>query len=322
MRCRHITVTVDLEKVRCNAQAIRRATGVPLIAVVKADAYGLGAPRVADALSGIADEFAYFSLAEAREVGRPGLVLGPPDGDRAEYRELGLRPTIGTLADAERFGGDPVAVEVDTGMQRTGCAIEQLEALLGACNAVEICTHACGLASIRQLRAAAGRYGLRLHGASTSLLGEPEAWLHGVRPGFALYQGALRVTGRLHLVRETRGAVGYTGFTHRHVGVMLAGYSNGVGSAPLVINGRRQRVLEVGMNTSFVSVDPDDRAGDEITLLGAGLSEHEVARGLGCREHAVLCRYAAMGGRTFLPPIALPADGAPAPASAQPQRGG
>lgn len=309
MRSRHISVTVDLQQICSNALAIRRRTGVPLIAVVKSDAYGLGAPRVAEALANIADEFAYFSLAEAREVGRRGIVLGPPEGEPAEYRELGLRPSIGTAADAQRFRGEPVAIEVDTGMQRTGCAPDELPALLRICNATEIYTHACGIESIRMLRRATDGLGLRLHGASTSLLDEPEAWLGGVRPGYALYRGALRVTGRLHLVRPTKGAIGYTGFEYPHVGVILAGYSNGVPAGPIVINGRRQRVLEVGMNTSFVSVDPADRAGDEITLLGGDITEQELARHIGCREHAVLCRFGAMGNRTYLPPSVSTAEG-------------
>lgn len=305
MRSRYISVTVDLQQIRSNATAIRRRTGVPLIAVVKSDAYGLGAPRVAEALVGIADEFAYFSVGEAREVGRAGIVLGPAEGDPAEYRELGLRPSVGTLADAQRFRGEPVAIEVDTGMQRTGCAPEELESLLRISRATEIYTHACGLESIRLLRRATEGLGLRLHGAATSLLDEPQAWLGGVRPGYALYRGALRVTTRLHLVRATHGPIGYTGFEYPHVGVMLAGYSNGILAGPVIINGRRQRVLEVGMNTSFVSVEPTDRAGDEITLLGGDLTEQELAQHIGCREHAVLCRYGAMGNRSYLPPCAL-----------------
>ncbi len=41
---RHIQVTIDLDRVRANTLAVARLVNVDIIAVVKADAYGLGAP--------------------------------------------------------------------------------------------------------------------------------------------------------------------------------------------------------------------------------------------------------------------------------------
>ncbi len=308
MRSRHVDVFIDLDQVRAQAEAIREQTRVALIAVIKADAYGLGAARVADALGSVADDFAYFSLSEAREVGRPGIVLGPVEGEPAEYRELSLRPTIGTLKDARNFAELPVAVELDTGMQRTGCTVAELETILEQSCVHELYTHASTMESVRLLvQANRGRY--RAHAASTSLLGEPEAWLDAVRPGCALYRSAVRVSTRLHLVRATQGPVGYTGFRAPHVGVILAGYSHGLAPGPVRINGQRQRILETGMNTSFVSVDAADRAGDEVLLLGDGLTEAEVAAALGIREHAVLCRYCAAGPRRYAVSAPLRATG-------------
>ena len=300
MRSRHVRVVINLDHVRARAEAIRRKTGVRLIAVIKADAYGLGAIPVADALASIADEFAYFSIHEAREVGRPGLILGPPEGDPAQYRELNLRPAIGNLADAERFAGLPVAVKLDTGMQRFGCPPQMLDQLLARCEATDIFTHAVALEPARLLREAGRGRRQWLHAASTSLLDAPEAWLDGVRPGLALYEGAVRISTTLHAVRTTSGPVGYTGFRCPRVGILLAGYSNHLPAGPVLINGRRQHVLEVGMNTAFVSVDPRDRAGDEVVLLGDGLSESELAGHLGCRPHEILCRYTAMGQRSYV----------------------
>jgi alanine racemase len=68
----------------------------------------------------------------------------------------------------------------------------------------------------------------------------------------------------------------------------------------VLINGRPQRLLEVGMNTSFVSVDAGDKPGDEVVLLGDGLSEATLAAHFGCREHEVLCRYTSMGPRQYV----------------------
>jgi alanine racemase len=300
MRTPHITVTIDLDSVRAAAETIRAKTGVGLIAVIKADAYGLGASRVADALATVVTDFAYFTVNEAREVGRPGLVLGPPEGEPAEYRELNLRPAVWTRADAGKFAGMPVAIKVDTGMQRFGCLPEELDDLAARCDVTEFFSHAVTSDAIQRLRSACCGRGKPVHAAASCLLHRPEAWFDAVRPGLALYRGAVRVTTRLHAVRETTGPAGYTGFRHPRVGIVLGGYSNLLSAAPVLINGRPQRLLEVGMNASFVSVDPSDQPGDEVVLLGDGLTENVLAKHLSVREHEILCRYCAMGPRQYV----------------------
>src|SRR4051794_37376426 len=61
------TVRIDLARVRNAAQAIAHRTGVPVIAVMKADAYGLGAREVVEALRDVPNVagFYCFSLREA-----------------------------------------------------------------------------------------------------------------------------------------------------------------------------------------------------------------------------------------------------------------
>lgn len=309
MRCPQVQVTINLDQVRAAAEAIRAKTGVGLIAVIKADAYGLGAARVADTLASVVNEFAYFAVSEAREVGRPGLILGPPEGDPAEYRELDLRPAVANRAAAQKFARTRVAVKVDTGMQRFGCPPEDLDDLVARCDVEDFFSHAVTLDAIERLRLACAGRGRPLHAAATCLLDHPEAWFDAVRPGLALYRGAVRVTTRLQSIRETAGPVGYTGFRWSRVGIILAGYSNFVLPAPVLINGRPQRLLEVGMNTGFVSVDPTDKPGDEVVLLGGGLTEAVLAEHLHVREHEILCRYTAMGPRHYVTqiPTAAPA---------------
>ena len=299
MRSPHVQVTINLDQVRASAEAIRHKTGVGLIAVIKADAYGLGAPRIADVLAGVVSEFAYFSVHEAREVGRPGLILGPPEGDAAEFRELNLRPAVANRAAAAKFAGLRVAVKVDTGMQRFGCPPEDLDDLVARCEVEDFFSHAVTTAAIERLRVACAGRGRPIHAAATCLLNQPDTWFDAVRPGLALYRGSMRVTARLQSVRDTSGPVGYTGFRWPRVGVLLAGYSNFVQPGPVLINGRPQRLLEIGMNTCFVSVDPRDKPGDEVVLLGDGLSEATLAHEFGCREHEILCRYGAMGPRQY-----------------------
>lgn len=301
MRSPNIHVTIDLGRVRESAERIRRRTGVAVIAVVKADAYGLGAVEVCDILAPVVSEFAYFSIHEARQVGRPGIVMGPPQGDPAWYAELKVRPAIANRRDAERFSDLSAVLNLDTGMQRFGCPPEQAADILRHYNireAMSHCTSAAGAAVLRNV--CHGRVD-RLHAAASSLLDAPDTWLDAVRPGLALYQGAVRVTGTLLATRPTRGPVGYTGFEADRVGVLPIGYAHALRLGPVVINARRQRLLEIGMNTSFVSVDAADREGDEVVLLGSELPESALAEHFGTRPHEILCRYTAMGRREYLP---------------------
>ncbi len=300
MRTPSIHVTINLDEVRAVAEQIRTHTGVGLIAVIKADAYGLGAPLVADTLASVVDDFAYFTVEEARAVRRPGLVLGPPLDDPNDYQQLVLRPAIASLSDVDRFADQHVAIKVDTGMQRFGAAPEQIDELSARCEVSEYFAHAVTESGTEILRDACAGRGKPLHAAPTCLLDNPKTWFDAVRPGLALYRRAIRVTTKLQLVRDTIGPIGYTGFHAPRVGVILGGYSNGLSPAPVLINSRRQRLLEIGMNTSFVSVDPGDKTGDEVILLGAALSTADLAAELNVREHEVLCRYCGMGPRTYV----------------------
>ncbi|MBU0638394.1 MAG: alanine racemase [Planctomycetes bacterium] len=303
MRSKYVDVCIDLDRVRAAAERIRAATAVRLIAVIKADAYGCGAVAVADALASVADEFAYFSSHEARDVKRPGIVLGPPEGDPDQYRELSVRPAVATPAEAKRYGSLRPLLNVDSGMQRFGCNPTDVDDLLTSHRFAEAFTHTTeprGAALLRKL--CGGRVGV-IHAANTALLDCPAAWLDAVRPGLGLYQGAVRVATRLAAVRETSGGIGYGGIDVPRVGVILAGYSNQLQPGPVLINGRRQGVLEVGMNSAYVSITASERVGDEVVLLGDGLTEAELAAHFGVPPHAILCRYTALGRRRWLPAV-------------------
>lgn len=300
MRSRHIDVTICLDKIRESAENIRHQTNVGLIAVVKADAYGAGAPFVTDALASVVDEFAYFTVDEAREVGKPGLLIGPALDDASVFRELNLRPTVMSAADAVRYRGMSVAVSVDTGMQRFGCDPNDLDEIFRTCTVRDLYTHSRDASAAERVREFARARDCRAHAAATALLSTPGAWLDSVRPGYALYRGAMRVTARLQAAYETTGQIGYTGFSAPRVGIILAGYSNGLRPAPVMINGRRQRLIEIGMNSSFVTTAPADRPGDEVVLLGDEMPAAEVAQSLGCRPHEVHCRYGESGVRRYV----------------------
>jgi alanine racemase len=153
---------------------------------------------------------------------------------------------------------------------------------------------------MRERRGPGGR-ALRLHAAGTALLDDPAARFDAVRPGLALYRGAARVATRLVEARDARGPAGYSGFvspTARH-GVILAGYSNGIRAGVCHVNGARRQILEVGMQSAFVELGPDDQVGDEVVLLGDGLGEDDVAAAWLVSPQEALVRLCGAGERQY-----------------------
>jgi alanine racemase len=302
-----VTVRIDLQKIRDNAQSIRSLTGVELLAVVKADAYGLGATRVVPALADIVDGFCVFSFSEAVEAriwettGKRTIALGPDlNVNVDEYLKERVNPSVWELKRAETARAAKPVLSIDTGMQRFCCPADQIEAILSSGQFDEAFTHATRLEQVEMLVKLVGNRGLKLHAAGSSLFHEPSARLDAVRPGLALYQGAVRVSTRLIDVRKSNGPVGYSGFSANHHGVIRAGYSNGLRSGPCLINGLRSRILEVGMQSAYVETIAADRVGDEVVLLGDGLTEAEVAAVWKSGPHEVLTKLCGAGVREYV----------------------
>jgi alanine racemase len=303
---RHVRVIIDLNRLRQNAQAIARATGVAVIAIIKADAYGLGAERIATALADVVDQFAVFSPDEAKAIdlwnrtGKSALAIGPPQwDDPAAYRAQHVRPAISTIEQARKLNSASPVLCVDTGQQRFACPIGQVESLLREGGCEEAFTHASRLEQVLLLRAAVDGRVSRRHAAGTSLLDQPAAWLDAVRPGLALYRGVARVTTRLIETHKSTGPAGYGGFIAPFHGVILAGYSNGLRPGPCLVNGRLSRVIEVGMQSAFVETAAHDRPGDEVILLGETINENQVAAEWNAGPHECLLRLACAGLREY-----------------------
>jgi alanine racemase len=300
---RHIQVTVDLDRVRANTLAIARLVNVDIIAVVKADAYGLGARRVAKAIADLVSGFCVFSPDEAEPLWKiaqkPILVLGPTtDIDPNQLIELHARPAVWTIAEANRLRSTRPILCMDTGMRRFACPAENVEAVLQAGNIDEAFTHATKLEHAKMLANTLGNRGLRLHAAASALLNEPEARLNAVRPGLALYRGSVRVSTRLVEVRNGGCPAGYSGFIAERFGIILCGYSQGLRRGPCLVGGVRRSILEVGMQSAFVEIGPGDNLGDEVVLLGDSLRELDVSEAWNASEQQVLLTLANMGPPT------------------------
>lgn len=277
------SITIDLQRIRQNAAEIVRQAGVPVYAVVKADAYGCGMQSVAKALADVVQGFCVFNLAEAKQLRvvttSPILCLGPPgDATADEFLACGARPSVSNADQARRLAKASPALCVDTGMQRFTCPPENVAEVLAAGRCTEAFTHAIRPEQVtRLIEIVGGRdSGLKLHAAGSSLWENESCRLDAIRPGLALYRGAVKVTAPLVEVHQSRGPAGYTSFVTPRHGVILRGYHQGLRPGPCQINGRRSRVIEVGMQSAFVETSDGDKVGDLVVLIGDGLEADEI----------------------------------------------
>jgi alanine racemase len=194
-------------------------------AVLKADAYGHGAPAVARTLERAhVDGFCVALLEEAvelREAGivAPILVMGGHYGaSHDEVLARGVLPAVHDAGQVDAFarlvragvaeGPIDVHLKVDTGMARLGATMRELPELaakLAACPEVRVCglmTHlACAdaptndetneqMARFDEATALLAHHGVRpdvRHAANSAALLRGQARLDAVRPGLALF---------------------------------------------------------------------------------------------------------------------------------------
>ena len=142
---------VDLDAIEENILSVAKKTGVPVMAVVKADAYGHGAVPVARHLEGKCAFFGVSSVTEAMELRRAGirtpiLILGhtaPEAFSVAVAQEI--RPAIFSWEDALALSAEaqkqdrtvPFHFALDTGMSRIGFQVTEESA--------DLCSRIAGL---------------------------------------------------------------------------------------------------------------------------------------------------------------------------------
>jgi len=141
-------IAVDLGAIRRNFARLHKRAGVPLIAMVKADAYGLGLLPVARALGatfnpeqptahalwalGIATLDEARQLRAAQCTSRIMCFVPLLPSQLAEAHALGVRPALHRTRDIhawQTLGGGPWHLSVDTGMSRAGARWDELIAM-------------------------------------------------------------------------------------------------------------------------------------------------------------------------------------------------
>ncbi len=233
-------VEIDLDALRSNFSQARRQAGAErrLLAVVKADAYGHGAARVAPVLQEAgADLFGVAIVEEGMELRRAGIVRpilvlgGIYPGQEEEILRHGLTPCLFDLEVARRLNGQALAagtvipyhLKIDTGMGRIGFRPEELAEVLpalAACRGLAmegVLSHLALAdevdhpftaeqlrlfrAALAQVRGAGFQPALTHLSNSASLFSQEVPECNLVRPGIVLYGGlpAPHLAGRLEL---------------------------------------------------------------------------------------------------------------------------
>ena len=218
-------IKIDLSAIRHNYRQLKRLHNGPMMAVIKADAYGHGAIECARALSlGEVDAFAVAYVEEAQAlrnagVREPILILeGAFDVDQvltAQALDLWLvvhqQSQIEMLVSAlPASAGMSLWVKIDTGMNRLGfspadasliSSTLRRNGLAAEVNWISHLSHADQMDNEFTLRqylnfeaATAGLSGARSLAASAGMLSAPYTRMDWCRPGISLY-GVAPVAG-------------------------------------------------------------------------------------------------------------------------------
>ena len=228
-------MTVDLDAVAENWRAlVGRAAGADCAAVVKADAYGLGAAEVGPALSRVGCRTFFVACPREGIALRKALAEAPAEifvldghvkGETARYDRHALTPVLGTLEGvaiwsrhARCRGGRRAALMLDTGMTRLGLGASDANRLAAEPDRLAGIEIACAMshlacadtpshplnarqkAAFDTMRAALPAAPASFANSAGIFLG-PDFHYDLVRPGAALY-GLSVVSGRPNLMKR------------------------------------------------------------------------------------------------------------------------
>ncbi|KJS42080.1 MAG: alanine racemase [Roseovarius sp. BRH_c41] len=260
-------LTVDLDAITANWRALDAMTAGETAAVVKADAYGLGAAKVARSLARAGARHFFVAVAEEGAALRDTLGSGPAiyvfsghmPGDADMIGDMHLTPMINSLEQmirhVESLPGHPFGIQLDSGMNRLGMEPGEWAALRDIALAQDprlIMSHlACAdepdhamnpqqLATFREMtdgldvpRSLANTGGILLDAAYHFDLARPGIGLYGGRP-FAEARAVVTLDIPVIQCRdlapgETVGyANGFTAPRETRIATVAAGYADGI----------------------------------------------------------------------------------------------
>ncbi|MEZ5778492.1 MAG: alanine racemase [Paracoccaceae bacterium] len=262
------TLTIDLDAIIANWRALAHRSGSAAAgAVVKADAYGLGAGRVAPALFRAGARQFYVALAEEgaalRKAVGPGaeifVMSGHMPGDTKLIVSAALIPMLNSVDQIAHqlaeLPGLAFGIQLDTGMNRLGLEEVEWRAVAPEVLAEKPCLlmshlacadepgHPMNRSQLAAFRRMTDDVGIRRSLSATGgiLLG-PDYHFDLTRPGIGLYGGApfgdaepvVRLSLPVIQVRQVQAGetVGYgnswTADQPRRIATLGAGYADGL----------------------------------------------------------------------------------------------
>ncbi|PZQ99979.1 MAG: alanine racemase [Cereibacter sphaeroides] len=263
------TLSIDLDAIAANWRALDRLTDptTQTAAVVKADAYGLGMPRVARALAMAGARRFFVAVAEEgatlRQTLGPGpqicVLTGHMAGDTEMVQDLDLTPILNSIEQTTRhldaLPGHPFGVHLDTGLHRLGMEPGEWQAvapilleagpelIMSHLACADEPDHEMNAAQLAEFHALTDGTGVpRSLSATGGILLGPDYHFDLTRPGIGLYganpfEAASRAVALALPVIQIRdvapgGTVGYgaswTAETPARVATVNAGYADGL----------------------------------------------------------------------------------------------
>jgi alanine racemase len=132
-------IEIDLGALQRNGAAMARRAGVPLLPMIKADAYGLGVAAAVRALDSLNPwGYGVATVAEGEElrllrVTKPVVIFTPLLNDELERAQSArLTPTLGFPGEIDAWkqaGGGSWHLSIDTGMSRAGIPWREVSAV-------------------------------------------------------------------------------------------------------------------------------------------------------------------------------------------------
>lgn len=332
-----IVVEIDLKRIEKNVLATRRLVGVPVMLMVKADAYGHGLVKVAKRAENVVDAFGVETLEEGVKLRSAGikseiLVLALCENEifRAYKRDLtiGLHnreqfAKIVSLIDSNRINPAKLKthVKVDSGMHRLGFCLDELQIVLQKAKALGI--NVAGIYSHlrdetesqkstfdRFVEVAKGYYpDIKAHLASSHSLFNPNLRYDGVRLGINAYNGAMSAYSQVVESRRLQAGerVSYGDFVLQkatNTAVIFGGYADSIARenpSSVRIRGKKCAVIgNVCMDCFVVDTgDLEAKVGERVLLFDSDTAS-EVASERNTIEYCLMTSQKGRIQRVYL----------------------
>ncbi len=320
-----------MNRIEQNVLATKRFVGVPVMLMVKADAYGHGLIKVAKRAENIVDAFGAETLEEGLKLRRAGIkneILVLALCENEIYRAYRQDLTIGlhnreqfakivSLINSHRINPAKLKthVKVDSGMHRLGFCLDELKIVLPKAKALGISvfgiyshlrdeTESQKSAFDKFVEVAKGYYpDIKAHLASSHSLFNENLRYDGVRLGINAYEGAMSAYSQVIESRRLQAGerVSYGDFALQkatNTAVVFGGYADSIAReypSSVWIRGNKCAVIGNVCMDCFV-IDTGDlvaKVGEKVLLF-----DGDKAREVACERNTIeYCLMTSQKGR-------------------------